>query len=55
MAESTVGRFGVREKYCSLAEKVWLISQTSPNERDVKNTLSVPKRAILASQKVNNF
>jgi len=25
----------VREKYRSLAEKVWLISQTNPNEQDV--------------------
>jgi len=29
MAESTVGRFVVREKYCSLAEKIWLISQVN--------------------------
>ena len=32
MAESTVGWFVVREKYCLLAEKVWLISQANrPN------------------------
>jgi len=33
MAERTVGRFGVKEKYCSLAEKIQLINQTSPNEQ----------------------
>ena len=27
MAENTVGWFGVREKYYSLADKPWLISQ----------------------------
>jgi hypothetical protein len=32
MTEGTVGWFGVRKKYYSLAEKVRLISQTSPNE-----------------------
>jgi len=32
MVESTVGWFGVREKYCSLADKPWLISQTRPSE-----------------------
>ena len=30
MAKSNVDWFGVREKYCSLAKKVRLISQTSP-------------------------
>ena len=29
MTESTVDWFIVREKYCSLAEKVWLISQAN--------------------------
>ena len=33
MAESTVGWFGVREKYCSLADKPWLISQIRPSEQ----------------------
>ena len=33
MAESTVGWFGVIEKYCSLADKTWLISQIRPNEQ----------------------
>jgi len=32
MAESTVGWFGVREKYCSLADKPWIISQIRPSE-----------------------
>ena len=32
MAESTVGWFGVREKYCSLADKLWLISQIQASE-----------------------
>ena len=35
MTKNTVGWFGVREKYCSLAKKVRLISQTSPNEHGV--------------------
>jgi len=34
-AESTVGWFGVREKYCSLADKLWLISQTRQSEQAV--------------------
>ena len=29
MAESTVGWLVLREKYCSLAEKIWLISQAN--------------------------
>jgi len=33
MAESTVGWFGVREKYCLLADKSWLISQIRANEQ----------------------
>jgi len=33
MTKSTVGWFGVREKYCSLAEKPWLISQIRSNEQ----------------------
>ena len=33
MAKSTVGWFGVREKYCSLADKTWLISQIRLSER----------------------
>jgi len=33
MAESTVGWFGVREKYYSLADKPWLISQIRPSEQ----------------------
>jgi len=33
MAESTVGWFGVREKYYSLADKLWLISQIRPSEQ----------------------
>ena len=36
MAESTVGWFGVREKYYSLTDKPWLISQISPNEHAQK-------------------
>jgi len=32
MAESTVGWFGVKEKYCSLADKPWLISQIQPGK-----------------------
>ena len=32
-AESTVGWFGVREKYCSLADKTWLINQIRPSEQ----------------------
>jgi len=35
MTESTVGWFGVREKYCSLADKPWLISQIRPKEHAV--------------------
>ena len=42
MAESTVDWFGVREKYCSLADKPWLISQIRPSEQalvpDLKNS-----------------
>ena len=33
MAESTVGWFGVIQKYCSLADKPWLISQIRPSEQ----------------------
>jgi len=33
MAESTVGWFDVRKKYCSLADKQWLISQIRPSEQ----------------------
>ena len=33
MAESTVVWFGVREKYCSLADKPWLISQIRSSEQ----------------------
>ena len=33
MVESTVGWFGVREKYCSLADKLWLINQIRPSEQ----------------------
>ena len=33
MAKSTVGWFDVREKYCSLADKPWLINQIRPNEQ----------------------
>jgi len=36
MAESTVGWFGVRKKYYSLADKPWLISQTRPSEHYYK-------------------
>ena len=32
-AESTVGWFGVREKYYLLADKSWLISQIRPSEQ----------------------
>jgi len=32
MTESIVGRFGVRKKYCSLADKLWLISQIRRSE-----------------------
>jgi len=35
MAKSTIARFGVREKYYLLAEKVRLISQKSPNEHAI--------------------
>ena len=38
MAESTVGWFGVRGKYCSLADKPWLISQIRPNEQAAYRT-----------------
>ena len=33
MAESTVGWFGAREKYYSLADKPWLISQIRSSEQ----------------------
>ena len=33
MAESIVGWFGAREKYCSLTDKSWLISQIRPSEQ----------------------
>ena len=33
MAKSTVDWFDVREKYCSLADKLWLISRIRPNEQ----------------------
>jgi len=33
MAESTIGWFGVREKYYLLADKSWLISQIRPSEQ----------------------
>ena len=33
MAESTDGWFGVREKYYSLADKPWLISQIRSSEQ----------------------
>ena len=33
MAESTVGWFGVREKYGSLADKPWLIGQIRASEQ----------------------
>jgi len=33
MTESTVGWFGVREAYCSLADKPRLISQIRPSEQ----------------------
>jgi len=33
MAESTIDCYGVREKYCSLADKPWLISQIRPSEQ----------------------
>jgi len=35
MAESTVGWFGVREIYCSLADKPWLISQILSSEQTI--------------------
>ena len=35
LAESTVDWFIISKKYYLLTEKVWLISQTSPNERGV--------------------
>ena len=38
MAESTAGWFGVREKYCPLTDKSWLISQIRPNEQAVETT-----------------
>jgi len=33
MAESIVGWFGMREKYCSLVDKPWLISQIRASEQ----------------------
>jgi len=33
MAESTAGWFGMREKYYSLADKPWFISQIRPSEQ----------------------
>ena len=33
MAESIIDWFGVGKKYCSLADKSWLISQIQPNEQ----------------------
>jgi len=43
MAESTVGWFGVREKYCSLADKSWLISQIRPSEQADRNCQQIMK------------
>jgi len=51
MAESTVGWFGVREKYCSLTEKIWLISQTSPNERSASQAQRSPLFLVLTIQR----
>ena len=42
--ESTVGWFGVREKYCSLADKPWLISQIRPSEQAVNLEGSIDKK-----------
>ena len=46
MAESTVGWFGVREKYCLLADKTWLISQIrlseQAEEHEVANSRLIP-------------
>ena len=35
MAESIVGWFSAREKYCSLADKPWIISQIRPSEQAI--------------------
>jgi len=40
MTESTVGWFGVREKYCSLADKPWLISQIRASDQAAELKLS---------------
>ena len=45
MAESTVGWFGVREKYYLLADKTWLISQIRPSEQAIYSSFA--KSAII--------
>jgi len=49
MAESTVGWFNVREKYCSLADKPWLISQIQAS----KQPLVDPERSSHVERKVH--
>ena len=46
MAESTVGWFGMREKYYSLVDKPWLISQIRPSKRAVFLALFVKKNCL---------
>jgi len=40
MVESTIGWFGVREKYYSLADKSWLINQIRQSEQAVSLCVS---------------
>jgi len=52
MIENTVGWFGVREKYCSLTDKPWLISQIRRSEQAEKQieapTVRLPHVVIVA-------
>ena len=43
MVESTVGWFGVGEKYYLLADKLWLVSQIQPSEQVVYHCVFVLK------------
>ena len=46
MTKSIVGGFVVREKYCSLAKKVWLISQANRAQVITQLTLHTCNRSI---------
>ena len=51
MAKNIVGWFGVREKYCSLTDKSWLISQIRPSEQaDSQQINLLPQLACVWSE-----